>query len=43
MSSKDLYIVDNSNERQSVKEYLEQWCSISKQIDVALRKNDELC
>lgn len=35
MSHKTLYIVDNSDNRQSVKEYLTQWCQISKQMDVA--------
>lgn len=35
MSHKTLYIVDNSDKRQSVKEYLSQWCQISKQMDVA--------
>lgn len=35
MSNPKLYIVDNSEKRQSVKEYLTQWCQISKQMDIA--------
>ena len=35
MSAKNLYIVDNSTENKSVKDYLSQWCSISKQMDIA--------
>ncbi len=35
MSHQPLYIVDNSDNRQSVKEYLTQWCQISKQMDIA--------
>ncbi len=35
MSRTNLYIVDNSTEQQSVKEYLADWCSISKQMDIA--------
>lgn len=35
MSHKDLYIVDNSTEQQSVKEYLIDWCKVSKQMDIA--------
>lgn len=35
MSHKDLYIVDNSSEEQSVKKYLAEWCSVSKQMDIA--------
>ena len=35
MSSNNLYIVDNSNEQQSVKEYLIDWCKVSKQMDIA--------
>ena len=31
----NLYIVDNSNDNQSVREYLSEWCSISKQMDIA--------
>lgn len=35
MSHTDLYIVDNENEDLSVKKYLREWCSISKQMDIA--------
>lgn len=35
MSYSDLYIVDNSLEDQSVKQYLVDWCSVSKQMDIA--------
>lgn len=35
MLSNNLYIVDNSNEQQSVKEYLIDWCKVSKQMDIA--------
>jgi len=35
MSYNNLYIVDNSEEKQSVKEYLTQWCKVSKQMDIA--------
>ena len=35
MPHKDLYIVDNSTEQQSVKEYLLDWCNVSKQMDIA--------
>ena len=35
MPHKDLYIVDNSSEQQSVKEYLIDWCKVSKQMDIA--------
>lgn len=35
MSNQKLYIVDNSEKRQCVKEYLSQWCQISKQMDIA--------
>ena len=35
MTHKSLYIVDNSTDVNSVKSYLSQWCSISKQIDIA--------
>lgn len=31
----NLYIVDNASEDQSVKKYLQEWCSISKQMDIA--------
>ena len=30
-----LYTVDNSDEEHSVKRYLKDWCSISKQMDIA--------
>ena len=33
--SNNLYIVDNSSEDQSVKHYLKEWCSVSKQMDIA--------
>lgn len=35
MNNKTLYIVDNSNDKSSVKNYLSEWCSISKQMDIA--------
>ena len=35
MAHKNLYIVDNSSEDQSVKKYLTEWCSVSKQMDIA--------
>ena len=35
MSSTNLYTVDNSSIEQSVKAYLKDWCSVSKQIDIA--------
>lgn len=35
MPHKDLYIVDNSTEPQSIKNYLIDWCSVSKQMDIA--------
>lgn len=35
MLGKNLYIVDNSSEKQSVRDYLSQWCDISKQMDIA--------
>lgn len=35
MPHNDLYIVDNSTEQQSVKEYLVDWCKVSKQMDIA--------
>ena len=31
----NLYIIDNSSEELSVKNYLSEWCSISKQMDIA--------
>lgn len=35
MSNNNLYIVDNSTEEYSVKQYLMDWCNVSKQIDIA--------
>lgn len=35
MAHNNLYIVDNSSEDQSVKKYLTEWCSVSKQMDIA--------
>ena len=35
MAYNNLYIVDNSTEQQSVKEYLIDWCKVSKQMDIA--------
>lgn len=35
MAYNNLYIVDNSTEKQSVYHYLSEWCSISKQMDIA--------
>ena len=35
MSHSDLYIADNATDDQSVKTYLREWCSVSKQIDIA--------
>ena len=35
MAHKDLYIVDNSTEDTTVKKYLTDWCSVSKQMDIA--------
>ena len=35
MEHKRLYVVDNSSEGQSVKQYLTEWCSVSKQMDIA--------
>lgn len=35
MSYQNLYTVDNSSEEQSVKNYLRDWCSVSKQMDIA--------
>lgn len=35
MTHKDLYIVDNSTEDTTVKKYLTDWCSVSKQMDIA--------
>ena len=35
MPHSNLYIVDNATEDLSVKKYLSEWCSISKQMDIA--------
>ena len=35
MEHKKLYVVDNASETQSVKHYLTEWCSVSKQMDIA--------
>lgn len=35
MDHKNLYIVDNVTENQTVKQYLNEWCDISKQMDIA--------
>ena len=35
MAYESLYIVDNSSENTSVRKYLAEWCSISKQMDIA--------
>lgn len=35
MAHKNLFIVDNSSGDQSVQHYLAEWCSISKQMDIA--------
>ena len=35
MAHKSLFIIDNSSEANSVKSYISQWCSISKQLDIA--------
>lgn len=35
MPHNNLYIVDNSSQEQSVKEYLVDWCKVSKQMDIA--------
>ena len=35
MPHSNLYIADNSNDQQTVKTYLREWCSISKQMDIA--------
>lgn len=35
MNYSNLYIIDNANNEQSVQNYLREWCSISKQMDVA--------
>lgn len=35
MEHRNLYIVDNSTEERSVKYYLNEWCTVSKQMDIA--------
>ena len=35
MPYQNLYTVDNSSEEQSVKNYLRDWCSVSKQMNIA--------
>jgi hypothetical protein len=35
MAHNDLYIVDNSSPELSVKKYLNDWCAISRQMDIA--------
>lgn len=35
MKHNSLYIVDNSNDDSSVKSYLSEWCTVSKQMDIA--------
>lgn len=35
MARNNLYIVDNAIDDQSVKKYLREWCSVSKQMDIA--------
>ena len=35
MSHNNLYVVDNASEDQSVRKYLSEWCSVSKQMDIA--------
>lgn len=35
MSHSDLYIVDNSADEKTVLKYLSEWCSVSKQMDIA--------
>lgn len=35
MSESNLYIVDNSAEEKTVLKYLSEWCSVSKQMDIA--------
>lgn len=35
MAYQNLYTVDNSTENQSVRNYLRDWCSVSKQMDIA--------
>jgi hypothetical protein len=35
MQYNNLYIVDNSDSNMSVEKYLTEWCSVSKQMDIA--------
>ena len=35
MAHKRLYVVDNSTPDQTVKQYLTEWCQVSKQMDIA--------
>ena len=35
MEHKRLYVVDNSSEQSTVKHYLNEWCKVSKQMDIA--------
>jgi hypothetical protein len=35
MAHNDLYIVDNTNPEHSVKKYLNEWCAILRQMDIA--------
>lgn len=35
MAHTDLYIVDNNTPAQSVKKYLDDWCAVSRQMDIA--------
>ena len=35
MPNNNLYIVDNSSDEQSVRQYLIDWCNVSKQMDIA--------
>ena len=35
MAHNSLYIVDNSSNDQSIRRYLAEWCSVSKQMDIA--------
>lgn len=35
MKHQRLYVVDNSSDNQTVKQYLTEWCQVSKQMDIA--------
>lgn len=35
MQHNNLYIIDNASDDRSVKRYLTEWCSVSKQMDIA--------